>query len=160
MGFNIKYHDLKLGAPSMRELNFFFSIRRSTPSYHYLVVNKKHNKKGFFEGRVRHERDWKEPFFYLYDVERVQVCFNAEPSKQLTRSHLRARPSVPFFPTFSSFILQTYFFFSLAKRNQIELYGKLKKRTYRDRVLSHAGKHFNLKTLITEENLKRVGALS
>ena len=38
------------------------------------------------------------------------------------------------------------------------MYGKAKKRA--DKVLKHAEENFNLKTLITEANLKRVGALS
>ena len=38
------------------------------------------------------------------------------------------------------------------------MYGKAKKRAYK--VLKHAEENFNLKALITETNLKRVGALS
>ena len=79
----IMYHDLELGALSMKEFSFFFSLRKSSPGYYYLVANKQHNKKGFSEGKVSHERGWKEPFFYLYDVKRCRVRFNTEPSKDI-----------------------------------------------------------------------------
>ena len=77
----IMFHDLDLGAPSMKEFSFFFSLRKSSPGYYYLVANKQHNKKGFSEGKISHERGWKEPLFYLYDVKRYRVRFNTEPSK-------------------------------------------------------------------------------
>ena len=75
------YHNLRLGAPSMKEFSFFYSIRKSIPGYHFFVVNKWLNNKGFNEGKISHERDWIEPFFYIYDVKRSRVRFNLEPSK-------------------------------------------------------------------------------
>ena len=65
----------------MKEFSFFFSIRKSILGYHFFVVNKWLNNKGFNEGKISHERDWKEPFFYIYDVKRSRVRFNLEPSK-------------------------------------------------------------------------------
>ncbi|KAL8146950.1 hypothetical protein AgCh_004615 [Apium graveolens] len=120
----IMYHNLRLGAPSMKEFSFFYSIRKSIPGYHFLVVNKWLNNKGFNEGKISHERDWKEPFLYIYDIRRTRVRFNLEPNKRV----------------------------------QKELTGKRKKRV--DKVLQYAEKHFNLKDMITEDNLKLVGALS
>lgn len=74
----IMYHYLHLGAPS---ISFFYSIRKSNPGYYYFVASKQHNNKCFSEGRISHERYWKEPYIYLYDVERVRVRFNTNPSK-------------------------------------------------------------------------------
>ncbi|KAL8096381.1 hypothetical protein AgCh_037369 [Apium graveolens] len=120
----IMYHNLRLGVPSMKEFSLFYSIRKSIPGYHFLVVNKWLNNKGFNEGKISHERDWKEPFFYIYDVKRTRVRFNLEPNK----------------------------------RTQKELTGRRKKRSVK--VLQYAEKHFNLKDMITKENLKKIGALS
>ena len=88
----ILYHEAGFGAPSMEELSYFFSIRKTSKGYFFLVVNKKHNKKGFSDGRISHIKQWKESFFYVWDVERVKVTFNCEPSKDAS--------SISLFPFF------------------------------------------------------------
>lgn len=77
----ILYMDLNFPQPPMDEVSYFFSHQKSDHGYYYLVVNKQHNKKGFSSGKVSHEKGWKENFFYLYDVPRIRIQFNTEPSK-------------------------------------------------------------------------------
>lgn len=55
------YHDLEFPAPTMEEISFFYSLRKSDHGYYYLVVNKQHNKMGFSDGRITHVKNWKEP---------------------------------------------------------------------------------------------------
>lgn len=138
--------------PTIDEVNHFFSPRKSDNGYYYLIVDKQHNKKGFSTGKVNHEKKWKEPLFYLYDVPRIIVRFNFNPSKDA--------PYLAFsviFIFFSSFLI-SFEFLRLDKPSQKKLYGASKIRA--DEVLKIAEEKFNLKTLITEANLKRVGILS
>lgn len=65
----------------MNEVAHFFSLRKSNNGYYYLVVDKQHNKKGFSAGKISHIKKWKEPFLYLYDVPRIRIQFNDDPSK-------------------------------------------------------------------------------
>lgn len=84
----ILYHDKNFGAPTMEELNYFFSLRKSDMGYYFLVVHKKHNNLGFSEGRISHLKQWKESFFYVWDVERVKITFNLNPSKDVSSQSL------------------------------------------------------------------------
>lgn len=79
----IIYLDLKFPTPTMKEVSHFFSLRKSDNGYYYLVDDKKYNKKGFSAGKFSHEKQWKEPFFYLYVVPRVRFRFNTNPSKDV-----------------------------------------------------------------------------
>lgn len=60
------YSDLDFPAPTMKEVSHFFSLIKSDNGYHYLVVDKQHNKKGFSVGKIRHIKKLKEHFLYLY----------------------------------------------------------------------------------------------
>lgn len=57
----ILYHDLKYPPPTMEEISYFYSLRKSDHS-------------------SKHVKNLKEPFFYLYDVERVGINFKTKPS--------------------------------------------------------------------------------
>lgn len=68
----ILYHDKGFGSPSLEELSYFFSLRKSDMGYFFLVIHKKHNNLGFLEGRISHLKQWKGPFFYVWDIEKVE----------------------------------------------------------------------------------------
>lgn len=144
----ILYHDLEFPTPIMKEVSHFFSLRKSDHDYYYLVVDSQHNKKGFSAGKISHLKRWKEPFFYLYDAPRIRIRLNTNPSKD-------APYLTYFFPSFSQSNPNSFF---SEKLHVKQLFGATKQRA--DAVLKIAAKRFNLKTLIIEENLKRVGILS
>ncbi|KAK1403105.1 hypothetical protein POM88_002710 [Heracleum sosnowskyi] len=120
----ILYNDEGISTPpTMEEFSYFFAIRKSSKGYFFLTPQHKHNRIGFSNGKVSHEKNWKEPFFYLWNVERIRVVFNCNYNN----------------------------------RNTKELFGEAKKRA--DKILALPPSRFHLKTLISEENLKRVGIL-
>lgn len=45
----ILYRDKGHGFPTMEEFNYFFSLKKCSEGYFFLVMNKKYNKKGFLE---------------------------------------------------------------------------------------------------------------
>lgn len=55
----IIYHNQQFYPSNMLEISYFFSLRKSDKGYFFLVVHKKHNKKGISEGRVSNTKDWK-----------------------------------------------------------------------------------------------------
>lgn len=85
----VLYFELSFLAPTMNEVSHFFSKRKSDNGYYYLVVDKQHNKKGFSAGKISYAKKWKEHFLYLYEVLRVRIRFNSDPSK--------GAPSYPLF---------------------------------------------------------------
>ena len=78
-GLYILFDKVGLGAPSMREVSYFFRLAQSQPGYFYLVVQHEHNRKGLSEGRNTHLKKWKDTFFYVYNTTRVTTQFNPEP---------------------------------------------------------------------------------
>ena len=78
-GLYILFNKVNLGAPSMREVSYFFRLAQSQPGYFYLVVQQEHNKKGLSEGRNTHVKKWKDTFFYVYNTSRVTTQFNPNP---------------------------------------------------------------------------------
>ena len=78
-GLYIMFDKVDLGAPSMREVSYFFRLAQSQPGYFYLVVQHEHNKKGLSEGRNTHVKKWKDTFFYTYNTTRVTTQFNPNP---------------------------------------------------------------------------------
>lgn len=77
----ILYHDEGLIPPSLEEFSYFFEIKKSVKGYFFLVVQHKHNSLGFSEGKTSNLKNWKEPFFYVWNVERVRATFNIDPGK-------------------------------------------------------------------------------
>lgn len=71
VGLYILFDRVGLGAPSMREVSYFFRLAQSEPGYFHLVVQYEHNKKGLFEGRNTHVKKWKDTLFYVYNTWRV-----------------------------------------------------------------------------------------
>lgn len=149
----ILYHDLGFGDPTMLEFSYFFSICKSDKDYFFFMVNKKHNKKGLSKGKTSQIQRWKEPFFYIWNVERTKVIFNLEPSKDAFYT-----------VNFSLLAYSLLFFYSnllylyINSRVQYELQGASFIRA--QAILDLPPGSFDLKKLIIKDNLKRVGLLS
>lgn len=91
-GLYILFDKVRLGAPSMREVSYFFRLAQSQPGYFYLVVQREHNKKGFSDGRNTRIRKWKDTFFYVYNTTRVVTRFNRSPGTSSPCSTIVSAP--------------------------------------------------------------------
>lgn len=49
--------------------------------FYYIAFWAKHNKKGFATGNPSNIKIWKDEYFYLYDVLRINTQFNLKPRK-------------------------------------------------------------------------------
>ena len=79
----IMYFSEGFPPPSMEELSHFLSLRKVAKElgYFYFAMCKSYNNKGFNQGRISHVKNWKDPYFYVFNTDRVRTQFNINPSK-------------------------------------------------------------------------------
>lgn len=71
--------------PFMQKFSYFFSLCQSSIGYFYLVVWRRHNRKGYSEGKTSNRKRWKDPFFYMYDTNRARLQFNTTSCRDHSR---------------------------------------------------------------------------
>ena len=153
----IMYVNKGFPPPSMEELSHFLSLRKLSrkADYFYFAVFKSYNDKGFNHGRINNVKNWKDSYFYVFNIDRARTQFNDVPSKACC-------PLTPF--PFFFFLLPQFthpsiiLIFNLVVRLQTQLRGAPLDMAHMISNLPAEKK--DVRALTSRKNLVKYGFLS